>query len=158
MSTPYNKEARNLQASAGEATVWEVDFPTNMRINRFVLLQTGGNAPGIGNIIVTLFNSRRAVLPSASSGGADPAGDYTASPRLYQALPRLRNDNTIPHDDAATEDTENQLIRFWQTGYVYTNQDGSVSNRDRKIYVHIDLPAGSGLTTWDLSIGGDRLD
>jgi hypothetical protein len=49
---------------------------------------------------------------------------------------------------------DGRLVAFFDSGYVFANQDGGSTNKGKKIYVEIEIPAGSADTTWDLAIGG----
>ncbi len=144
MAIPYDREWRNIEAEAGVRTVWPLVFPALANLHRLIAVQTGG--PPATDFSITVFSSKAVLVGgSQSSGGADPDGEYVPDPDSYQVLPAMQNNGD--------EDAPGRLKRFWDTGYPFVNRDGGTSNREKKIYVEINLPVGVGTTTWDLAIG-----
>ncbi len=151
MGAPYTKVFSGptaLRVVAGDVTILALPFLSTATLHRFTLVQTGG--ADATTVRATLYNSKAVLRGSASSGGEDEEGLYSPSPDLMQVIPLLTNDGD--------EDGTGVIKRFWETGFPYINQDGSPSNRERKIYLMLDLPVGGGLTTWDLALGAAQTD
>lgn len=135
----YEKHWNSLAARAGERTVWALPFPSEARIKKIVLVQVGGT--DVTSFSLDIFNSKRVLRGSQSSGGDDPDGDYSSDPDLYRAC-------------STFVVTGNKLKQFYHDsgGIVFSNQDGGSTNKERKVYLEIEIPAGSGDTTWDLAL------
>jgi hypothetical protein len=103
-----------------------------------VIKQTGG---AMSNFTVDIFNSRKGASVSASSGGDNPEGEYSLDPDAYRVCP------TISSDSAG------KLLKFWNNdGPVYENQDGGPASKLHRIYLEIEVAAGSGNLTLDLAL------
>lgn len=135
----YEVLERRRQANAGGRTVWEIPHPAEATIRKLVVVQTGGATAEA--FTATLYNSKKVLGASQSSGGADPDGDYAGDPAVYQVMP--------------TQDgVAGRLTAFFESGYAFANQDGGSTNKEKKVYVEIEIPGGSGDATWDVAIGG----
>ncbi len=139
MLKPYEKQYRDQTVQGGGRTVLALGFPARCRLAKLVVKQTGGT---LSAFTVDVFNARKGATVSASSGGADPAGDYSLDPDAYRVCP------TIPSDEAG------KLMKFWNNdGPVYENQDGGQTEKLHRIYLEIEVPAGGDNLTFDVSIG-----
>ncbi len=130
---------QNLKAQAGARTVWSIPFPSEGCIKSLVVKQQGGIT--VSGFTIDLFDSAKVLQASQSSGGADPEGSYTPDPVLSALCPTFVS-------------ASNELRQYYTEGggIAFSNQDGSVSARSRLLYVEIEIPAGSGETTWDLAV------
>jgi len=139
MLKPYEKQYRDQTVYAGQRTVLALGFPARCQLSKLVIKQTG--PAGMVNFTVDIFNARKAGSVSASSGGADPEGEYTLDPDAYRVCP------TIPSDEAG------KLMKFWNNdGPVYENQDGGPTSKLHRIYLEIEVPSGAGEVTLDISL------
>lgn len=130
---------RSLEAQAGDRTVWELPFPQEAEIKSLVIKQQGGT--DVAAFSVDIYDSNKVLQASMSSGGADPDGSYTPDPELSAIC-----DTFVV--------TGNKLRQYYVDGggLAFSNQDGGSSNKERKIYVEINIPDGTGLTIWDIAI------
>jgi len=135
----YEKTYRSVAAPLGEATNLELGFFSEGFIKKIVIKQVGGDS--LEDFTLNVFNSRRAFIAGASSGGNDPAGDYSADPESYKVF------------DAAAGTAGEYLTLIDEYGRAFKNQDGPLSDRKRKIYLTLE-PQGSGAATWDITISG----
>jgi hypothetical protein len=138
----YEKDFLGLQARSGHRTVWTLGFPSECEIRKVVATQTGGATAT--SFTLDIFNSKKIVQSSGSSGGGDPEGSYTGSPDIYRVL------------SEPLQGANGRLKKIYDDGgsVSFSNKDGGSSNKERRIYLEINIPAGADDdTTWDVSLG-----
>jgi hypothetical protein len=135
----YEKTYRSVEAPLGEATNLELGFFSEGFIKKIVVKQVGGDS--LEAFTVDVFNSRKAFIAAASSGGNDLEGDYSADPESYKVF------------DSVSGTSGEYLLLSDEYGRAYKNQDGPLSDRKRKIYLTI-TPDGVGSATWDITLSG----
>ncbi len=135
----YKAKKNGLQALAGQRTFWELPFPAEGEIKSIVVKQNGGDP--VAAFTLDVFDTKRVAQASLSSGGADEDGVYSSDPDLARVCDTF-------------EVTGNKLRRFYHDGggIPWSNEDGGSANKERKIYLEIEIPAGAGDTTWDVAI------
>ena len=84
MPNCYTRIERNLAAVGGTRTIWRLGFPTRALIRSVRIEQTGAALGPDVTFRANLYNSKRIVGDSLSSGGADADGDYSASAYMYR--------------------------------------------------------------------------
>ncbi len=135
----YEPVFRSLQAQAGQRTVWTLPFLYEGMIQKVVVKQVDGASSAFS---IDIYNSKRIIAHSESSGGGEADGEYTADPEMYRVFETM--------NAAAGE-----AVRFIETtGRGYRNADGNQSSPQRKIYVEISIPDGVGPCAFDVCIGG----
>jgi hypothetical protein len=139
MDTPYTKIYRDKSVTGGGQTVLELGFPARCRLTRMVVKQTGG---ALTAFTVDLFSARKGAVLSASSGGADPDGDYAADPENYRVC------RTVPSDEPGL------LVKEWLSDTpLYENQDGGPTSKKHRIYLEIETPgSATGELTFDITL------
>ena len=135
----YENHYRSISAPKGEATELELGFFSEGFIKKIIVKQVGDDQ--LVDFTVDVYNSRKAFLGASSSGGNDPAGNYSVDPELYRVF------------DTANGSAGEYLTISDNYGKAYKNYDGPLSDRKRKIYLKIH-PSGSGDATWDIAISG----
>lgn len=135
----YEKTYRSLSAPKGESTELELGFFSEGFIKKVIVKQVGGDP--MVDFTLDIYNSKKAFLDGSSSGGNDPAGDYSFDPEMYRVFER------------ASGTAGEYLSISDEYGKSYKNQDGPLSDRKRRIYLKIH-PSGTGAATWDISISG----
>lgn len=135
----HKLKKNGLQARAGVRTFWVLPFPAEAEIRALVVKQNGGNP--VSAFTLDIFDSKRVMEASQSSGGAEEDGNYSSDPDLHRVC-----------DTFAV--TGSKLQRYYTDGggIPYSNEDGGSSNKERKIYLEIEIPAGTDDTTWDVAI------
>lgn len=139
----YSETYRSLLCVNGERNCFVLDHPSECFIQRVIMKQSG---PGtLLGATLDIYNSARICTDgSESSGGADPAGEYTAEPETYRVLPSM----TAVAGESATYIEAN--------GINYRNVDGTYVTPVQQITVQI-TPGVDGTdanSTWDLVIAG----
>ncbi len=135
----YEKTHRSVEAPLGETTNLELGFFSEGFIKKIVIKQVGGDT--LEDFTVDIFNSNKAFINAASSGGNDPEGDYSADPESYKVF------------DSVTGSAGEYLLLSDEYGRAFKNQDGPLSDRRRRIYIAI-TPNGTGSATWDITLSG----
>lgn len=134
----YEKTYRSVVANLGETTQLELGFFSEGFIKKIVVKQVGGETQ---DFTLDVYNSKKAFIAAASSGGEAQDGDYSADPESYKVFSSV----------AGTGGEYLTLIDEY--GRAFKNQDGPLSDRRRRIYLAI-TPIGSGEATWDITISG----
>ena len=138
----YERDARSLPAQGGQPNYWAIPYPGECQLTKLIVTQQGGT---IVPFDVDIFNALIAVTDSRSSGGGDPAGDYTVDPHNHRVVSTLHSD-TPGH----------LFVQFDDSVGHFVNKDVAGStNRVQKIYLQI-TPEGSGEMTFDVTIGSIR--
>lgn len=135
----YEKTYRSVQAPLGETTNLELGFFSEGFIKKIVVKQVGGET--LEAFTLNVYNSKKAFIAAASSGGAAPEGDYSADPESYKVF------------DEASGTSGEYLTLIDEFGRAFKNQDGPLSDRKRRIYLAI-TPTGTGDATWDITLSG----
>lgn len=154
MDKPYGFDFRSLEAS-GAVTCWTLKYPAACRLTGLKVTQVGGVTAT--DFRVEIYCAEHACSTdggSESSGGADPDGQYSASPQHYRIGEPMTNDGSL--------DSAGHLERSWDSpGLAYANRDHfSVTKFNApmpagihpRIYVRIIIDGGAGDTTWDVTI------
>jgi len=135
----YERIYQDQRAGAGDRTVWTLPFFYEGMIQKVVVKQASG-APVAFSI--DIYNSKNVIDRSTSSGGGDPDGDYVPDPEMYRVFDTMQA-------------SAGEVARFLDNnGRGYRNMDGSQSLPDRKIYIEITIPSGSGDLGFDVCLGG----
>ena len=133
-NVPYEKTFE-LTAIGGQDNFFELAYPYRGSINRFVASQVTGDLSGFS---LDLYNSERA-LPSIASSSSSSEGNPP---------PDRENFKILPTQSAGAGEKRSEMFDKW---IGYCSQDGSPTNRPRKLYLRI-TPGGAGNKVFQVTI------